>query len=164
MIERDWITEAGLRAICYVSVRRDGKRSHRCGYVAVPKGHVLHGCGYSDPSTSIPYESAESSKCGKKNPILLLTVSSGAFSGEKIRRSPDVVFDVHGGLTFSGDHHPVSGDDWWFGFDCLHFDDAAISENPSYRDGVVRSEEYVVNECESLARQIVEMFGRVVPE
>ena len=41
-LEKDWITEAGLRA-CVLFVND----SHRCGYVGVPAGHKLHGVSYN---------------------------------------------------------------------------------------------------------------------
>lgn len=41
-IEKDWTTKAGLRAV--VVMVDDG--SHRCGYIAVPDGHSLHGEEY----------------------------------------------------------------------------------------------------------------------
>jgi len=41
-VEKTWITAAGLNAVVLMV---DGGR-HRCGYVAVPEGHPLHGVGY----------------------------------------------------------------------------------------------------------------------
>lgn len=122
MIERDWITEAGLRAVCYV-VMREGRKKHRCGYVGVPVGHKFHGLDYSDS------------------------------------RLPDL--ECHGGLTYAnkwGDEYPADPELWWFGFDCAHLGDGEIEADKDYlyrRDGVPRSEQYVADECESLASQIV---------
>ena len=67
--------------------------------------------------------------------------------------APEDVFRVHGGLTYSDadQPYPVTSDGWWFGFDCAHYEDKT-----EYFDGEERSAEYVVSECESLARQIVE--------
>lgn len=65
----------------------------------------------------------------------------------------DMSVDVHGGLTYSRDspEYPAPSDGlWWFGFDCGH----AYDEE----DGG-KSLEYVVNECESLAKQLVELGG-----
>lgn len=47
-IEKDWITQAGLRAIALLI-----PNSHRCGYVAVPVGHLLHGKTYEEPDISV---------------------------------------------------------------------------------------------------------------
>ncbi|MDR2880865.1 MAG: hypothetical protein LBV29_03050 [Azoarcus sp.] len=41
--ERTWVTEAGLAAAVFYVMR-----SHRCGYVCVSQGHVLHGKDYLD--------------------------------------------------------------------------------------------------------------------
>ena len=120
--EKDWITKAGLRAVCIFA--RD---SHRCGYVEVPKGHPLYEVDYH------------------KDTVVL-------------GKSPDLVFEVHGGLTYSGgqDDYPVNtdGESWWFGFDCAHLGDATAYHHEA--GDVQRSDRYVVAECESLARQIVE--------
>jgi hypothetical protein len=114
IVEKDWITEAGLRA-CVLFVND----SHRCGYVAVPSGHRLHGV-----SCNNLYE-----------------------------RGIDI--DVHGGITFSesGDKYPVENDGlYWFGFDCAHSGDATkYFRQPN---DVMRSLDYCVGECESLARQL----------
>ncbi len=42
MLEKDWSTKAGLRAV----VLKDEEMGHRMGYVAVPKGHPTFGAGY----------------------------------------------------------------------------------------------------------------------
>lgn len=161
--ERDWTTVAGLRAVCLMVIRDyEGKtiRSHRCGYVGVPVGHPLHGVDYGTP---VPWlrRYTEHSTLGKKSPILIITAGVRAEEGDTVRCSPDIAFDVHGGLTFSdgGGGYPVSGPEWWFGFDCHHDCDRSIDPSPYGfdSDGVVRSMDYVVAECESLARQIVEM-------
>lgn len=47
-VEKDWTTEAGLRAVVIMT-----DRGHRCGYVALPKEHRLHGVDYSDFDSDI---------------------------------------------------------------------------------------------------------------
>lgn len=42
-IEKDWTTEAGLRAVVLATVM-----GHRCGYVGVPKGHPHYDKDYND--------------------------------------------------------------------------------------------------------------------
>ena len=66
----------------------------------------------------------------------------------------DILFDVHGSLTFSGELHGVEGH--WFGFDCAHAGDLQpgyslpfTSDDDEYRDI-----EYVRAECRSLAEQL----------
>jgi len=165
-IEKDWITKAGLRAVVVI-VRASGC-AWRCGYVEVPKDHPLYGVEHDRPTSKIPYEFVEKVKLGKKSPILVLTAGVGALEGEELRRSPDVLFDVHGGLTYSGpgsDGYPVESDGWWFGFDCAHFNDAYIECPPNYPQfpgAKVRSLEYVVEECERLAQQLVDFAHQLI--
>ena len=79
-------------------------------------------------------------------------------------QSPEVVFDVHGSLTYAAedDAYPVADSGlWWFGYDCGHSGDAPEpgSLMAKYRvssDAVLRTLDYCVAECESLAQQIVE--------
>lgn len=165
-VEKDWTTDAGLRAVCGV-LGRDGRQSHRCGYVAVPEGHALHGLGYHEPTEKIPRAVADDATIGKKSPILAMTAGVDALNGEDIRRSPDVVFDCHGGLTFSGEtpsDSVESENEWWFGFDCSHAGDGYIDPPlPDFpNDGPVRSTEYVQADCEALAAQIVSLFPEAV--
>ncbi len=42
-IEKDWITESGLRAVVLAT-----SMGHRCGYVGVPEAHPHHGRDYND--------------------------------------------------------------------------------------------------------------------
>ena len=103
---------------------------HRCGYVAVPVGHKLYGVEYDDADV-----------------------------------------DVHGGLTFAGGNgkYPVEAADlWWFGYDCAHLGDARDPElmAPEYKSisalslrfegDVIRSLDFCIDECESLATQLKE--------
>ena len=98
---------------------------YRCGYVALPRSHPLHGKSYED----------------------LAGIS------------------VHGGLTFSGSMEGV----WLLGFDCAHYGDsvdlALLPQESgaerslrialgSMNSGVMRTQEYVDNECVLLADQL----------
>ena len=124
-VEKDWTTQAGLRAVVVVP-----DHGSRCGYVAVPQGHTLHGKDYDE-----------------------------------------VEVTVHGGLTFADGEgtYPVAGEGlWWFGYDCGHWQDARDPElmTPKYKEmydkglfsffdeGTVRSLNYCISECESLATQL----------
>lgn len=160
-VERDWVTASGLRAVVIM-----GTAGHRCGYVGVPKGHVLHGAAYSEPHPSLTFPADE--EVGNRG-IIPLICSSG-------EARPDVVFNVHGGLTYSGgrDNYPAESDGlWWFGYDCGHVGDgksdeykAAMREKFAGTDfnfmwndcpgDVHRTLAYCVSECESLARQLIE--------
>ena len=48
-VEKDWITEAGLRAVVVMT-----SMGHRCGYVGVPKNHPLSEKHYNDLSDPYP--------------------------------------------------------------------------------------------------------------
>lgn len=153
-VEKQWVTAAGLEAVVLV-MDWDGIDRHRCGYVKAPTG--LEGIGYSEQIPQIPQSLANSSTLGKKSPILLLTAGVDGDEENTVRRSLDIVIDVHGGITFSGQpHNDFPG--WWFGFDCAHAGDARIKEDPcwpNFPDDVVRTLDYVTAECESMARQLM---------
>ena len=93
----------------------------------------------------------------------------------------EAYFQCHGGITYAGggEHsdYPIESDLWWFGFDCAHYGDAddldrAIDLFPSRKDmyllkkrvtsrypideAVIRTEEYVTDECKKLAEQLKE--------
>lgn len=161
IVEKDWITASGLRAVVLICLY-NGRKSHRCGYVEVPKNSPLFGKSYKEPLSLISKARVDSAQIGKKSLSLAFTASAGAFEGETIRRSLDVVVDVHGGLTYSGGRkdYPVAGDGWWFGFDCAHAGDAyieSIPNFPNWPDSVVRELPYVKNECEVLAAFLQEI-------
>lgn len=162
-VEKDWTTAAGFRAVVTM-----GSMGFRCGYVGVPEGHPLHGAEYDAPCSALPAP-ADDEEVGKRGIIPLLCASADSSR----LTSPDVVFDVHGGLTYSaGRDYPVPSDGlWWFGYDCGHAGDGRSEEYIAQRkaaspdsgdlwdnawDEVVRDLAYCEAECESLARQIVE--------
>lgn len=159
-VEKDWITAVGLRAV--VIVCKSGERkTHRCGYVGVPETSKLFQVGYSQQIPEISQEAVSTQVLGKKSSLLILTATVNADDEGNIRRSPDILFDVHGGITYSGgkDDYPVQSNLWWFGFDCHHYGDQDIEPDPGWRSfyaGEVRELAYVEAECESLARQIKE--------
>lgn len=170
-IEKDWITSSGLRAVVIVCVY-EGRKSHRCGYVGVTPSSPLFGVGYNQ-EVDVSQELANQQKIGNKSPILALTshVIDGEVS-ERVRRSPDILLDCHGGLTYNtidinDNEYPVKSNLWWYGFDCHHIDDGDIEQHPTYtfnRDGHVWTLEEVASECENLARQIVELEKILPPK
>ncbi len=124
---------------------------HRCGYVEVRAKHPLYKLYYSDRSEKLKY----ALKKRKKKPMgeqPSFAVMISCLSG-KIEPSPDVVFEVHGGITFSNhgkEGYPVKSKGWWFGFDASHCDDAKdpmlMNEEwkkigNHFRNGVVRTKE-----------------------
>jgi hypothetical protein len=137
MIEYMWFTKSGYRAIVVFN-----KTGHRCGYVEIPRSHPYYEKEYSD-----------------------------------------IDVNVHGGLTFSsysgGMPYAVPEGFWVLGFDCIHYGDAIDLEtykkysdmgyisktkedllytlNEIFTDSVIRTLDFVVAECESLATQLKEM-------
>ena len=156
-IEKDWTTDAGFRAVVIM-----GDMGHRCGYVGIPAGHLLYGVGYSDKTPHTKLDPDRSTE--KMSPIQILC---GAGKDMDDLNSPEYVFEVHGGLTYSGNgrgKYPVVSELWWFGYDCGHAGDAPApgSTMAAYRtsdwpDEVHRTLEYCISECESLAKQLVEV-------
>lgn len=145
---------------------------HRCGYVGIPKDHPLHGVGYGDPSEVLGemWEKAKDGPIGKRGIIPIFCATSADDTAPR----PDVVFDVHGGITYSGgsDEYPAPNDGlWWFGFDAGHCGDAKDESIMSQEmldierrfmssmavHGTVRDLQYMKDECERLASQLQEV-------
>lgn len=131
-VEKIWTTEAGFLAASVWNARM----GFRCGYVAVPESHPLYKIGYGDESPAL----------GTLKDLALMIFPKDDDS----LVTPELYFDVHGGIIFADNHCPTIDDGpedlWWFGFNCGHVG-----------DGPVRSLEYVMEECESLARQLAEV-------
>ena len=77
--------------------------------------------------------------------------------------------DVHGGLTFSSKSYWDDSEDWYFGFDCAHYDDGvSIEEAEKHFDlkeyeldimkmrtsGIFKDLDYLTRECKLLASQL----------
>lgn len=159
VIEKDWITAAGLRAVIIQCVT--SCRNHRCGYVAVPPEHAAFGKSYSEQLPEIQQEQVDNVQVGTKSPILLFTAMCRSDDEEsKIRRSLDILIEVHGGLTYSGGSkdYPVDteeGTAWWFGYDCAHYDDD--------RQNGGRPLEYCIEHCENMAAQLASLKRLALP-
>lgn len=174
-VEKDWITKNGLRAVVIIGYHRDDEasgRRARCGYVGLPQGHVLYGHRYSKDHSALR-RFADTAQIGQKSPIIILTAGVNAPEGERICASPETIFDVHGGITFSeggvGTSYPVGSNLWWFGFDCSHYNDGYIDPYPDPRlsfgrEYPARSLDFCIVQCENLAQQICELFSTTVLE
>lgn len=147
-------------------------RGHRCGYVGIPKTHPLYGVDYSQKTEVLrcfkEKIETEDVEFGNRGIIPLLLHS---WSDEKDNfMAPDIVFNVHGGITFSGEGRAgfplMMKNVWWYGFDCAHAGDAPDLDrikDPSLREimerhpiesDVIRTLEYCIEECERLADQL----------
>ena len=84
-----------------------------------------------------------------------------------------VTINVHGGVTWQGTLDWSEGREV-IGFDCAHWGDlqkcpekykgTAIEQMSMYSEGVWRDEEYCVNECESMAQQLLDLMSLPKPE
>jgi hypothetical protein len=154
-IERDWECH-GLRCIA-IAIKGTG---HRCGYIGIPKTHPLYGLEYSQPSEKLKdaWEKVKEGSIGKRGIIPLLC--GALYDLPRV----DIVFDVHGSITYSGgDDYPIENSGlWWFGFDCGHDGDKPdpdllderVKNLHLYYHGTIRTLDYVVSECENLAEQL----------
>lgn len=145
---------------------------HRCGYVGISKNHPLYGKDYSD------YLEIKKADVGDREVSGILPLL-GACLDEDERIRIEAYFQCHGGITYAGggEHssYPIESDLWWFGFDCGHAGDKAdlkyaIEKFPDRKEeymarlaiesefpiegDVVRTEEYVAEECKKLAEQL----------
>ena len=165
-VEQDWEYK-GLR--CVVVMTDIG---HRCGYVGVDKDHPLYKVDYQSHCAFLKsrWEEAKTGAIGGRGIIPLV-----CWDGETV--SPEIVFDVHGGITYSRGaiDYPVDSDLWWFGYDCAHAGDAKdlnaiedkeirnkqsikqIYERYHIAGDVVRSLGYCIEQCEKLADQLNEV-------
>ena len=151
---------------------------YRCGYVGLTPKCKLYGKKYSD-YLDIPISELDDKPIGKRGMVQLIMQS---FEEDKSRTRMDVYFDIHGGLTFGGNHHPIDCELWWLGFDCGHYGDkndlemleelwsddeiirSRIKIEKAYSmgdDGIIRDLDYVRGECMSLVDQIIELEERL---
>lgn len=167
-VEKDFEYK-GLR--CVVTF---GDLGHRCGYVGIPKTHILYGKEYDE------YLEIEKKDVGDREVSGIFPLL-GAIIDEDDRIKVEAYFNCHGGITYSGggekSMYPVESDLWWFGFDCAHCDDGkdldlAIEYFPEISERILKtkqiedmfpiygehlwSKEEVADECKLLAEQLDE--------
>lgn len=144
-----WWNDEKTGLACHICRNHSGAL---CGYVRIPEGHPLHGVSYSAdlPQALVPLkDSVMEGTVGKRGAIDVFCMAGGLFHAGNL-------FDVHGGVTYSGEFKEGG---FWYGFDCSHCDDLS----PKYTDygmhGEYRGIEYVKAECASLAKQIKQVAG-----
>lgn len=155
-LQRYWQTKAGLYAAIFWA-----RGSHFCGYVRVPESHPLFGVPYSEVNESLRGLALRNKD--QPTEISALTLFTATIDADEelgFRLSPDVVLDVHGGITYSSGSqtYPVSleGPVWWYGFDCAHAGDKQYGrmEELASPDDVFRDEQFCIRQCEKLANQL----------
>ena len=132
--EKDW-KHKKLRC----RIIRCPRSKHLCGYVEIPKGHILYKTEYNQ--TAPKALKAKEKKVlegtiGKRGPIDI-------FCLDPYNMQAGFLFDVHGGITFSGKLKGKRG--FWYGFDCAHCDDLSPGYDVGFVNGVYRNMEYVIN-------------------
>lgn len=165
-----YMVERQFEHMGYECVVTFGVSGYRCGYVGIPKGHPLYGKDYKD-YLEIKKEDLKDREIIGAFPLLR------ALSDDDERIRIEAYFQCHDGITFANggknSNYPIDSDLWWFGFDCGHCDDAkelelAYERFPKYRESIssqieadidgliIRTEEYVAEECKKLAEQLKE--------
>ena len=152
-----------------------GSHGHRCGYVGVPEAHPLYRMNYYEECPLLSFDDIKEQPTGKRGAIPIFISSLAPYEGEGTR--PDLYFDVHGSVTYSGFHPACTEQDdnlWYFGFDCGHAGDKndhetafryGLIDDERYKyyidfdkrydtGGVVRSLGYCIEECKGLAAQL----------
>lgn len=128
MIEKDWITDAGLRAVVVAL-----HLGHRCGYVAVPHGHAAYGKGYDDVDVEVhgglTYADGESDYPAESDGAWWFGYDCAHYHDAP---DPALMHDRHKAL-------------YNLGVMTLH------------KGATVKDTAYCVAECESLAKQLKEL-------
>lgn len=131
-----------------------------CGYVRVDEAHPLFRveCGDSCGALADALERRKAQPLGE-NPGISLMID--CICGQDFKPTPDTVFQVHGGLTWSKTKAAdgTGRDGWWFGFDCSHGGDFHPNYPASLRQGTYRTIDYARMEVERLAAQLKEIGG-----
>lgn len=169
-----YIVEQEFEHAGYKCVVTFNAMGHRCGYVGIPKNHPLYGKDYSD-YLEIKKADVGDRKISGIFPLL------GACLDKDERIRIEAYFSCHGGITFAdggeNSNYPIESDLWWFGFDCGHAGDKAdlsyaiekfpkqaeqlkmqkqINDMYPIEGDIIRTEEYVAEECKKLAEQLKE--------
>lgn len=155
----EWENTKSIPQFVIICCDDEGRKTHRCGYIGVPPGHFLHGIAENENVAKLKELSLRAT-LGQKSPVFALIAGVGAPEGSSIRHSPDVVFDCHGGITYSGNGYFLPKGSafehyWFFGFDCRHCEDDEIEPAENYRSDLeAKSLDFCIEQCESLAQQI----------
>ncbi len=130
---------------------------HWCGYVGVGQDHPWFGLSCN----SMIKPSKEMLERRQLSDISLLDFALYLVS----RKDPEeelpisLALHVHGGIGYAeGDD--ANNDLWWFGFDCGHAGDLVPAVQdilPKNLRGTYRTADFVIAECQNLAKQLVDI-------
>ncbi len=148
-------SEVNFEASGLKCVLRRGPMGAWCGYVGIPNFHPLFGHDYNEECEALNdlCNRVMKGPVGKRGVVPLFC--AGLRDGKAIAR-PDLVFDVHGSITYASDRPggaSSKSDLWWFGFDCSHAGDLS-PKLPTFGDEQYRTVQYARSETESLAGQL----------
>lgn len=148
-------------------------QGYRCGYVGIDSSNPLYGKRGSD-ELDISFDDIKDKEFDKEK-TNIFSLLSMALSDDHKSVQLDFYFNVHGGITFTDNDHPINNGLWWLGFDCAHYNDGKdIEKTKEYfgdnervksrieewslveEYGTIRSLEYVKQECKNLVDQIIE--------
>lgn len=146
--EEDFESKRDAETGYLYEIRRNPWSGILCGYVALPENHPLYENHYNEPAKCLE-EALEARMNQPLGETPGLSLMLGALLNV-VEASPGIVFDVHGGITFSGRFR--DSPEYFYGFDCGHYGDL----RPRDLDwgGVYRDFNYVRSECLKLARQL----------
>lgn len=142
------------------AIVRNDHMLNLCGYVRFPEGHPLYGVDYGDPVPAVlklAAEAAGDGPIGKRGMIDVFLLAAGG------DMRAGMLFDVHGGITFSCLDSYWLPPGFWYGFDCGHAGDMSpgltkLFDTNLFDDDVYRDVAYVKAECESLAVQVAQLL------
>lgn len=138
-------------------IARRNRMKAWCGYVGLSSEHSFFGKSYGD---RVPVPDRSAIAIDKAGPISLFIEALQEDDGKV---ALDILFNVHGGITYTGDTYPVDDGLWYLGFDCSHCDDLSPQDVFHSFSGDIwrleggrqyRSLEYVKNELALLAEQL----------
>lgn len=158
----EWFDEStGYR--CAILRHHTGK--HLCGYVQIPKSHILHKLHYRDKVPRLlqwKLDNVLQQPVGQRGVFTIFMAMANTDKKHEI----EMLFDVHGSITFTGELADRIGT--WYGFDCAHsgdlspgYDELLMKHSPEliFRDkqDSYRSMEWVKQETDMLAAQVYEL-------
>ena len=162
-MNKEWLEETNIKKWMHKGLHcliiRHPDAGHLCGYVQIPKGHILYNHGYTEYLPQVlmrKWKKIRQGNVGKRGAIDI-------FCQDRDHPTCGFFFDVHGGITLSG---KPKGEQkgFWYGFDCGHSGDLSpfyeVSEEYK-KYNTYRNMDYVTAETERLAEQILNARSRL---
>ena len=127
---------------------------HCCGYIEIPEEHYLYGKNFNEPIPEAKFllKELQKKRIGKRSPLTILSIS---FRDDESDVTPEMIFDVNGGINFSrvlkvrNDDNPIFN--WAIGFSTDHFNDNKTTQTHKFCE----------DECKNLIDQLVELDNKL---